>query len=76
MGCCGKKEFNLDEGHKAVLKAIGSSDKPIGTKDIIAATGMDEKVIAAKMKGLKDNGYIESPVRCKYCLTDSGRKSL
>ena len=76
MGCCGKKDNAPDDAVKAVLGALSASSSPMGNKEIAAATGLDEKKLASAMKKLKDGGMIESPVRCKYTVSDKGKAGL
>jgi len=49
---------------------------PCGTKDIAAATGYEAKSLSARIAELKKQGYVDSPVRCKYGITDQGRNVL
>ena len=59
-----------------ILESLAKCDKPCGNKDIAEATGIDKKVISKEMTALKKKGLVDSPVRCKYAITDEGRSSL
>ncbi len=74
-GCaCGSK--GLNEEQKQVLEALKKSEKPAGAKDIAEATGLDKKVVSNKISGLKKQGLVDSPVRCKYGITGDGVNAL
>lgn len=78
MGCgtkgCGPKP--LTEEQKNVLTAMAKCDGPCGSKDIAAATGLEPKQVSCRITALKKKGYVESPVRCKYSITDEGKKAV
>ena len=61
---------------KQILEALAKCDKPCGNKDIAEATGIDKKVISKEIAALKKKGLVDSPVRCKYGITDDGRSAL
>lgn len=75
MGC-GCKSQGLNDEQKQVLAAMAQCDGPCAGKDIAAATGLESKKVSARITALKKKGYVESPVRCKYQVTDEGRKAL
>ena len=58
------------------MKALAAGDAPQANKQLAQATGLDGKEISALIKDLKSRGLVESPVRCKYSLSDSGRSAL
>ncbi len=66
----------LSDDQKKVLKAFGSMSEPVGGKVIAENTGIDSKDVTKHVKKLKDAGLIESPVRCKYSITDLGKKEI
>lgn len=78
MTCaCGKTcETNLSDEQKKILTALGQSQEPCGSKEIAAATGLDSKAVGCKVTALKNKGLVDSPVRCKYSLTQAGRLAL
>ncbi|MBN2723706.1 MAG: transcriptional regulator [Deltaproteobacteria bacterium] len=56
------------------MEAFAGINGNAGTKQISEITGLDAKVVTKAIKELKALSYIESPVRCKYTITDSGKK--
>lgn len=75
MSCaCGAKP--LTDEQKQILEAMVNSQEPCGSKDIAAATGLETKAISCRITALKKKGLVESPVRCKYTITDDGRSAL
>lgn len=61
---------------KQVLEALAKCDAPCGSKDIAEATGLDKKIVSKQITSLKKKGLVDSPVRCKYGITEDGRSSL
>jgi len=59
-----------------IIKTLAESDKPLANKQLATATGLDSKVISSQIKALKAEGLVDSPARCKYGLTDQGKKAL
>ena len=57
-----------------VLHALSDMDKPASGKEISGASGVDAKVVGKKIQVLKNAGLVNTPVRCKYAVTDEGRK--
>lgn len=75
MGCgCAKK--GLTEEQKKVLQAVAESAGACATKDIAAATGLDAKVVSCRITDLKKKGYVDSPERCRYGITEEGRSAM
>jgi len=66
----------LNHNQKKILQTLDNLGKPAGGKDISAASGFDEKMIAKELAKLKTQGFIESPVRCKYCVSSEGKKHI
>jgi len=78
MGCCRKKcekpkESVLTEEQLKVLTALNEIGEPCACKDIAAATGLSSNSVSCRLRSLKGKGYVESPARCKYVITDAGR---
>lgn len=69
-------EITLDPDQQKILATMATMEKPAGNKQIAEAAGVDAKTMAKKMKGLKDNGLIHSPIRCKYSISDEGKECL
>ena len=74
MSGCGSKELSGE--HKQVLEALAKQGGPCGNKDIVEATGLDKKVVTSKITALKKKGLVDSPVRCKYGITEDGQAAL
>ncbi len=74
MGCksCG----TLSDKARRVLKAMADCKEACASKDIAAATGLEPKQVSCQITALKKKGYVESPARCKYEISDEGRKAL
>ncbi len=78
MACKTKSKVNngtvkLTEEQEKVLKAIAAMEGPVTSKEISEATGLNTKAISCRIQSLKKKGLVESPVRCKYEVTDSGK---
>lgn len=79
MACTGKKcakSSQLTEEQHKILTAIAADDAPCGSKEITARSGMTSQKVSSNVKSLKSQGYIDSPARCKYCLTPAGKSIL
>jgi Mn-dependent DtxR family transcriptional regulator len=61
---------------KKVLKALKDIAAPATNKQIATAANLSGKNVTAAMKTLKEAGYVDSPARCKYGLTPSGKKAV
>lgn len=79
MGCATKKcgtAAALTEEQKNILAAMAAQNAPCGCKEIAAASGMESKSVSCKLTALKNKGFVESPARCKYSITETGRAAL
>ncbi len=74
-GCASKTKTAGGESQK-VLEALAKCEGPCGSKDIAEATGLDKKVVSSQITALKKQGFVDSPVRCKYGITEEGKVSL
>ena len=72
---CGSKKGLTDEQTK-ILSAMAGMADPMACKEIAAAVGMESKSVSCKLTSLKKKGYIDSPVRCKYSITEDGKAAL
>ena len=72
MGCARNQSPSLSDSQRLVLDALAKSAEPCGSKEIAAATGLETKQISCQITALKNKGYVTSPVRCKYSITDAG----
>jgi len=66
----------LSGEQRRILEALAGAEVPWGSKDIVAATGLDKKVVSNKVAAMKKAGLVDSPVRCKYSVTEAGKKAL
>jgi predicted transcriptional regulator len=73
---CKNKCGELTEEQKEVLSALATSPEPCGSKDIAAVTSLESKQVSCRITALKKKGYVASPARCKYEITEEGRKAL
>ncbi|WP_338598923.1 hypothetical protein [Desulfoferula mesophila] len=48
----------------------------MSNKQVAEQAGMESKSVSGTMTALKKDGLVDSPVRCKYAITDSGKKTL
>jgi hypothetical protein len=72
--CCEQESFT--EEKRLVLTALLATAEPVAGKEIAALTGLDAKIVSSGLKTMKDAGWVDSPVRCKYALTDLGKTLL
>jgi predicted transcriptional regulator len=70
------KDLVLDSDLKSILKALSKMKAPAGNSEIEKAAGVEKSKLAPKMKKLKDAGLIDSPERCKYCITSAGKQKI
>lgn len=75
-GCASKKKAELNDEQKAILATIAKSAEPCAGKEVAAALGLEAKSVSCKITALKKKGYVDSPVRCKYGVTEEGKKAL
>ncbi len=66
----------LVEEQKDILKALTQLTEPAGCKAIGDKAGIPWRTVMAKLRGLKKEGYVESPVKGKYIITDKGREAV
>jgi len=76
MGCTACAAAALSDQQRQVLEALAKTTDPCGSKEIAAATGMESKQISCQITALKNKGFVASPVRCKYTITDQGKDQL
>lgn len=77
-GCGAGKAVNTataDNG-KTILQALAKCGGPCGSKDLVEATGLDKKVVGDEIAALKKKGLVDSPVRCKYGITEAGKATI
>lgn len=76
MGCKTCESTALSDSQRQVLEALANTPDACGSKEIAAATGLESKQISCQITALKNKGYVSSPARCKYTITDEGKNQL
>ena len=66
----------LDETQKGILKALTQLTEPAGCKIIGEQADIPWRTVMGKLRGLKKEGYVETPVKSKYVITDKGREAV
>lgn len=66
----------LGEEQKGILKALTQLKEPAGCKEIGEKANIPWRTVMAKLRGLKNEGYVESPVEGKYIITTKGKKAV
>ena len=65
-----------NDTQRQVLEALAKSPEACGSKELTAATGLEAKQISCQITALKNKGYVSSPARCKYEITEQGKDIL
>jgi Fe2+ or Zn2+ uptake regulation protein len=76
---CSKKfcrKISLNERQREVLEVLAKSDDVCANRDIAAQTSLEPKQISCQLTALKKKGFVTSPVRCKYEITEAGKEAL
>lgn len=76
MGCKTCESTLLNDQQRQILEAVAQSPEACGSKEIVAATGLEAKQVSSQITALKTKGYVASPARCKYAITEQGKKIL
>jgi predicted transcriptional regulator len=50
--------------------------EPGGCKVIGEAAEIPWRTVMARLRGLKKDGYVDSPVKSKYVITDKGKEAV
>ena len=58
-----------------ILKALNQMKEPAGCKEIGEKASIPWRTVMAKLRGLKKEGYVESPIEGKYIVTNKGKKA-
>ncbi|MFP3951276.1 MAG: hypothetical protein ACLFVP_03925 [Candidatus Bathyarchaeia archaeon] len=66
----------LDEQQKKILKALSEMEDPAGCKDIGEKADIPWRTVMGKLRGLKSDGYVDSPVKSKYVIMEKGRNTV
>ena len=78
-GCSTKKSkcnTGLTDEQKKILEVLDSVGGPMASKEIAKETGLTSNQVSCRIRSLKNKGYVESPERCKYQVTEEGRSAL
>ncbi len=73
---CSKKKRELSDRQREVLAALKVSGNVCVNKEIAEATSLEPKQISCQLTALKKKGFITSPTRCEYKITDAGESAL
>ncbi len=73
---CKKKTDGLDDVQKKILDALTGMSEPAGCKAIAEVTGLKTQQVSGKLRGLKNRGFVESPIKSKYIITEAGKAEL
>lgn len=58
------------------MKALSELSEPAGCKEIAEKAYLPTPKVIGKLRGLKNRGLVESPVKGKYVITEEGKKLL
>lgn len=70
------KAASADADVKTILKTMASDPGPWANKQVAEKAGLEAKAVSGLMGKLKKQGLVDSPVRCKYAITDAGKAEL
>lgn len=76
MACTSCGRASLSDTQRQVLEALAHSKEACGSKELAAATGLESKQVSCQITALKNKGYVSSPARCKYAITEQGKTAL
>jgi predicted transcriptional regulator len=68
--------ITLTEENISILNALNQAGDPVNTKTISEITKMEKTLVSKQIKMLKTKGLINSPLRCKYSITDEGKNQI
>jgi predicted transcriptional regulator len=66
----------LTEEQRKILNALYGMAEPGGCKVIGEAAEIPWRTVMARLRGLKKDGYVDSPVKSKYVITDKGKEAV
>ena len=66
----------LTEEQRKILNALTRMAEPGGCKVIGEAADIPWRTVMARLRGLKKDGYVDSPVKGKYVITDKGKEAV
>jgi predicted transcriptional regulator len=76
MACNTCKNTALNDNQRQVLEALAKLEEASGAKDIAPHTALESRQISCQLTALKKKGLVDSPVRCKYVITEQGQTAL
>jgi predicted transcriptional regulator len=68
--------MSLAEDQIKILKALDSLTEPAGCKVIGEAADLPWRSVMAKLRGLKKEELVESPVKSKYIISSKGKAAI
>ena len=66
----------LGDEQKSILEALTQLTEPAGCKVIGEKASIPWRTVMAKLRRLKNEGYVESPIKGKYVITNKGREAV
>ncbi len=66
-------DITLTEEQQKILAALAAATEPIACKDIAENTGIPSKAVSCRLRSLRSKGFVDSPARCRYMATETGR---
>lgn len=70
------KTSGMSDNNRKILDALASGDGPWSNKEVAEMAGLEAKQVSCAMGSLKKQGLVDSPVRCKYVITEAGKGQL
>ena len=61
---------------RKILEALSAAEGPMTSKEIAEKAGLTTREVGCRIAGLKKRGWIESPEKGKYVITDKGKEAL
>ncbi len=68
------EHVSLDQVGKTILKALAQCQEPAGCGEIAAKAGLPTPKVTGKMRGLLKGGFVATPIKGKYILTQEGAR--
>lgn len=68
--------MDLNEDQKKILTALNKLREPAGCKEIGETAEMPWRSVMGKLRGLKSEGFVDSPVKSKYVITEKGKEEI
>ncbi len=66
----------VGEVETAILKALEELDEPSGCGDIGKQADINWRTVLGKLRGLKKDNLVESPIKGKYVITQKGKSLI